>query len=68
MNHILQAYARQWLKDNLAKLTVGNHDVFKRMYGQKNLDTPINQVVDDMAQDKLDWAMTQIENTLKKRV
>ena len=32
-----------------------------------NLDLPINDVVDNMDSDKMDWAITQCERTLNKK-
>lgn len=66
MNEALQNFARQELKDGLAKLPESNHMLFKRMYSHKNLDASINDVVDKMDASKLDWAMTQVSNSLKK--
>lgn len=40
--------------------------VFKRMYANPlELKKPIDEVVDSMPSNKLDWAMTQVQNTLK---
>lgn len=68
MNHILQKFARDWLKEQLAKLPDSNVDIFKRMYSPFAIAAPIDRVIDQMPADKLDWAMTQVENTLKKEV
>jgi hypothetical protein len=67
MNHILQKFARDWLKENLAKLPESNHDVFKRMYSPFAIAATTDRVIDQMPADKLDWAMTQVENSLKKQ-
>ena len=66
MNTILQRFARQWLKDGLAKLPETNQLFFKRMYSHTNLETPIIDIIDNMPEDRLDWAMSQVENSLKK--
>ena len=66
MNEMLQKYARCYLKNNLIKLSQGNRDLFKRMYGKGKMDLSIEDVVDKMPADKLDWAMCQVKNTLKK--
>ncbi len=74
MNHILQKFARQYLKDNLNKLPGDWQKKFKLMYARNNgkrsvedsLLIDINEVVDKIPEDKLDWAMIQIENSLKK--
>lgn len=36
------------------------------MYSHGHLDADINDVVDSMPDDKLDWAMQQVEESLKK--
>ena len=62
MNNTLQQYARNQLKEGLSKLSESHITLFKRMYGK--LDQDINDVVDNMPEDKLDWAMQQVERTL----
>lgn len=64
MNNELQAFARQSLKEGLAKLTKGNHLVFKRMYANDDLDADINDVVDALDADKLDRAMQQVQRSV----
>lgn len=66
MNHLLQEFARRWLKECLNALPEKNQEIFKRMYSPFALAASIDQVVDSMPADRLDWAMTQVENTLKK--
>ena len=58
--------AKKELKELLLECTERQQFMFKRMYSHKNLDLPIHEVVDQMAVDKIDWAMTQIERTVKK--
>ena len=66
MNNQMQEFAKKTLKEGLAQLPDDWQMMFKRMYSHDNLDTPISDVVDNMPDDKLDWAMRQVENTLKK--
>jgi predicted nucleotidyltransferase len=66
MNDQLRTYARDTPKEGLAKCTEGEQHLFKRMYAHANLELPIDEVVDQMEDDKLDWAMGQVERTLKK--
>jgi len=74
MNKQLQDYAREQLKAGLAQLPETWHRTFKLMYGRDNgkrsvedaVALQINDVVDIMPEDKLDWAMQQVENSLKK--
>ncbi len=36
------------------------------MYSHKNPDRPIDEVVDKMPAERLDWAMTQVQNSIAK--
>ncbi len=66
MNNQLQEFARAQLKDGLDKLPESNQLFFKRMYSGGNLDANINDVVDAMPEDKLDWAMQQVQRSLDR--
>jgi len=83
MNKALQKFARDQLKDGLARLPEGHQRIFKLMYGRGNHENltsqipnmrsvedaekmSISDVVDEMPAEKLDWAMQQVENSLKK--
>jgi hypothetical protein len=66
MNDALQKFARDTLKAELALLNHRHHTTFKLMYSHRNLDKPINDVVDDLPEEQLDWAMQQVHATLKK--
>ena len=66
MNATLQAFARQTIKNGLKKCNSHEQLVFKRMYANGNLETPIDKVVDNMAAEKLDWAMEQVARTIGK--
>ena len=64
MNKQLQDFARQTLKTGLMRLPESNHVIFKRMYAPDNLDADINDVVDNMPEDKLNWAMQQVQRSI----
>ena len=79
MNTQLEQYARQTLKEQLAKLPGEWQETFKLMYGRGKVSfgipartveeacaMNINEVVDEIPNIKLDWAMQQVENSLKK--
>ncbi len=79
MNDALNAFARQTLKDGLARCTEAQQAVFRLMYseptepGQRTPEVvarikaaDIEDVVDGIPDEKLDWAMTQVETTLAK--
>lgn len=57
MNDALTAFAKQSLKDGLAR----SPEVVARIKAAN-----IEDVVDDMPDEKLDWAMKQVEATLVK--
>ena len=67
MNNQMQEFARKTLKEGLAQLPKGWQRKFKQMYSYGNLESDINDVVDNMPEDKLDWAMQQVENSLAKQ-
>jgi hypothetical protein len=74
MNEQLQQYARQNLKDGLAQLPEEWQRRFGLMYardnGRRSVEDAeamlINEVVDAMPADKLDWAMQQVQNSIDK--
>lgn len=67
MNNNLQNYARSTLKEWLKECTPDQQHIFRRMYSHKNLEKPIDEVVDEIPEEKLDWAMQQVERTIKKK-
>jgi len=64
MNEELDRYARDYLKINIKKLKDEYILIFKRMYSPKNLEAPIDDVIDKMPQDRLDWGMMQVKRSL----
>ena len=67
MNKSLASFARERIKEGLKSLPRGEQEMFKRFYAQGHLELPINIVVENMPDVKLDWALTQVQNSLKKR-
>lgn len=67
MNDKLRDFAKQELKNGLSQCTTAEVLLFKRMYSHKNLNANIGDVVDNMPDDKLSWAMDQVDRTLKKK-
>lgn len=63
MNQHLQEFARNFIKERLKQLPAGQQLVFNRMYAHKNLDRSVDEAVDAMPADKLDWAMQQVETS-----
>lgn len=66
MNNTVSEFTRQQIKDGLNQLPESWQMMFKRMYSHNNLDLDIDEVVDNMPDEKLDWALSQVENSLKK--
>ena len=67
MNKTVVNFIRTQIKEGLAQLEDENRLLFNRMYSHDNLERPVNEVVDDMPEEKLNWALTQVENSLKKK-
>ena len=67
MNEILVEYARENLKEGLKKCTDKEQFMFKRIYSHNDLELQIGKVVDNMSDEKLDWAMRQVQRTLDKK-
>jgi hypothetical protein len=68
MNELLKDSAKAILLDLLNQCTDGQQFVFKRMYSHGNLELPINKVVDNMPDEKLDWAISQCQRTINKNL
>ncbi|WP_019101462.1 hypothetical protein [Chromobacterium haemolyticum] len=74
MNTQLQEFARITLKNGLGKLPESNINMFKLMYGRANGERSvedakgmsIDDVISEIPADRLDWAMTQVQNSLDK--
>jgi hypothetical protein len=58
---------REIIKDLLHLCNEGEQLIFKRMYSPDNLELSIDDVVDNLPENKLDWAMTQCERTVEKK-
>lgn len=69
MNDKLQSFARSEIRKGLELCTEKQRDFFKKMYclsANLTSDAPIDLIVEKIPAEKLDWAMCQVENTLKK--
>ena len=67
MNNQLQKFGRDALKKGLAQLPESFQMMFKRMYSHEDLTADINNVVDALPEDRIDWAMQQVQKTLDKQ-
>ena len=66
MNNTISNFTRNQIKAGLKQLPENWQLTFKRMYAHKNIDWDIEKVVDNMPDEKLDWALSQVENSLLK--
>lgn len=66
MNKQVIDFMKDKIKEGLKTLPEGHQMLFKRMYSHGNLDASIDTVVDNMPEEKFDWALTQIDNSHKK--
>ena len=66
MNETLKTLAKETLKNLLSECTEGQQRMFKRMYAYNNINITINKAVDQMAEEKIDWAITQTERSIEK--
>jgi hypothetical protein len=65
MNKNVQDFARNYIKDGLKKLSERCTVIFKKMYANGNMALDIEHVVDKMPEDKLDWAMQQVNRSIE---
>lgn len=65
-NPSLIIQARKLLLETLLKLEQKHRDFFIRIYFHNSPTTTIEDAVENLPSDKLDWALTQAEATLKK--
>lgn len=73
MNHLLKTYAKNWLNEHLSLLPEANVEIFHKMYGRRDgrrsledaLSISTSQVIEEMPDEKLDWAMQQVERTIE---
>lgn len=58
--------ARAELIGGLHQCNEAQVHMFKRMYSYKNMEADIETVVANMPEEKLDWALSQVDRTLEK--
>lgn len=55
---------RQELKIGLHTCDAKQQLLFKRMYSHNNITLSINEVVDSIEEEKLEWALVQVNATI----
>ena len=68
MNQELQDFGRKKLKEGLKKLTERQQGLFMQMYAFGSREKSIEIIVDNMHDEQIDWAMTQVQNTIDKNI
>jgi len=66
MNKTLNSAAKEILKNLLVQCTEQQQLMFKRMYCHENLNATIDEAIEQMDENKIDWAITQVERTIEK--
>jgi len=66
MNKQLQKVARKFIIEGLMQLPEGHRLIFKRLYSPNDFNVSLFNIVESMPEDKLDWAMQQIERSFDK--
>lgn len=56
--------ARAELIEGLRQCNEAQVNLFKQMYSFKNMEDDIKTVVANMPEEKLDWALSQVDRTL----
>lgn len=64
MNSLWETILRDNIKQGLAQLHESHQRRFKQMYAEGDLDMPIDEVVDRMPEDKLEWALKQVQSSI----
>ena len=66
MNEEAKNFYKKEILTGLLSLPKNWQTTFKRMYSHGNLSKSIEDTINDMPEDKLDWALTQVTNSIKK--
>ena len=70
MNKTIKSFAQTNIIEGLKLLSYGQVKLFKRMYAKSaglTVDDSIPDIVKSMPEDKLDWALTQVERTIEEK-
>lgn len=65
MNKEVEDYSRKLVLEKLGQITTPQFIIFKRMYSSRDMDASKEQVAKNMNYEKIDWALTQLDNTIK---
>jgi hypothetical protein len=65
-NKTLIEFAQNQILSGLQQLPNEWIHRFKQMYSHRNLEKSIEKIVRDMPNEKLDWALSQVERSVEK--
>jgi len=68
MNDTISNYAREQIKQQLFELPERYQLFFKRLYSHEDQKKPLNEIIDNIPEEKLNWVLTQVENTRIKEI
>ena len=63
MHKEMEDFARRKIKEGLGVLSEKHRDKFRRIYSHKDLNRPIDEIVDSMPAEHLSQALTQVNNS-----
>lgn len=66
MNELIRKESKRILKELLSECTEGQKLIFMRMYSSRNLELSISDAIDQMGDNKLNLAISQVERTVEK--
>lgn len=66
MNKTIAEFTRNKIIEGLRQCTRSNRRQFRLMYNPEGNDYDYENTVKSMNENKLNWALSQVENTLKK--
>lgn len=67
MHPKLADFARTYILTQLNQLEDSHRLMFKKLYSHTDLSAPLEKIVADMDETKLDWAMRQVDNSIVKQ-
>lgn len=65
-NETLIKISKEILKNLLSLCNESERKIFNKMHSPENIDASIDDIINNIESNKIDWAITQCENTLKK--
>lgn len=67
MNKTLEKAGKEILLNLLLQCSIREQQMFNRMYAHDKIEQSVDITVKELPSQKLDWAITQVENTIAKK-